>query len=111
MIKFPSATSAALTGLFVTPLLFIGMNYIKLHKLGNAAFLVWAALTFFFLVAVSVTDFSYWKRRVKEQRSIFRPMASQEDFKQFYVPAWGRMFVWFVASIISVGVMALLGLV
>jgi hypothetical protein len=111
MIKFPSNASAALTGFFVTPLLVLGTNYIEVHRLGQGILLLWVLPTFFIPVILSVTDFAYWRRRVKELGSVFRPMASSDDFKHFYVPAWKRMFVWFVASVVSMMALTLFGVV
>lgn len=42
----------------------------------------------------------YAERR-KRNLGFFRIMTGREDFIRFYFPAWGRMFVWFAAVVVT----------
>jgi hypothetical protein len=39
--------------------------------------------------------------RKKRGLGVFGIMASPEDFSRYYFPAWGRMFLWFLATVVT----------
>ena len=56
-----------------------------------------------------MADYAYDGLRGKAQLDLengtkkifFKPWTKPEDFKQFYMPAWKRMLVWFISAAIA----------
>jgi hypothetical protein len=60
------------------------------------------AITFLVSVFVGVFGVPQMREMREEGRrrglGIFAVMAERSDFSRFYIPTWGRMFVWFCAA-------------
>jgi hypothetical protein len=44
---------------------------------------------------------SMHEERKKRGLGLFGIMASSEDFSRYYFPAWGRMGLWFLATVVT----------
>ena len=73
--------------------------YRLLEELPVAAWLqpLWGIVGFMFPIARATGDFKY----LRDRGGWFRPVWSKEDFELFYIPAWKRMLVCFVSTVIS----------
>ena len=110
MIKFPSYTSAIITGAIGMPIFLFVLNYIRDKSGSQFSLIVWSIIGFFIPLLISTSDIGYIRKGHREGRPLFKPWAKAEDFKQFYIPAWKRMFAWFLATCISLLFFQLLGI-
>jgi hypothetical protein len=113
MIKFPSYTSGILAGAVCTPLLILGIDYIEKNPGNQFLQFVWFIIWFFVPVLISTVDLGYIRKRIQEEGhtlfKLIRLMSRTEDFRQFYIPAFKRMLVYFVSACISVLFLKLVG--
>jgi hypothetical protein len=108
---FPSMVAAIVTGLLITPVMILGSMFIERRTHNQLLLLFWAVIAFFIPVFFSTVDREYMARRRRERgflATFIRP-ASAEAFRECYLPTWLRMAVWFVASVISVSALKVLG--
>jgi len=98
---FPSTLAAVVAGAFVMPLFVLGWRFIEATFHSQALVLLWFVLAFFAPFLLATADLKYAARRCRELGGFFRPLTSAEDFRLLYVPAWKRMFVWFISTAIS----------
>ena len=109
MRVFPSIPAAIVTGAVVIPVFMWGCQVIERSLHSQAIVLLWAFIAFFTPVLFSTGDMRYAVMRWQEF-GFFRPLASREDFQQFYIPAWIRMGVLIVSTIASIVVLKVFGL-
>jgi len=61
---------------------------------------------FFAVVLIGVVGITQIRDMHAERKrrglGFFGIMAGQEDFTRFYFPGWGRMFIWFVAVVVTI---------
>ena len=110
MIKFPSYTSAIITGAIGTPLFLFVLNYIHDNSDSQFTLFFWSIIGFIIPVVISTADIERIRKWHKEGRPLFKPWIKAEDFKLFYIPTWKRMIVWFLAACISLLLLRLLGI-
>lgn len=101
MRVFPSMPAAIVAGSVVTPLFVLGWRFIESTLHSQILVLLWCVATFLAPVLLATTDLKYAARRRRELGGFFRPLISADDFRFFYIPAWKRMFVWFISAAIS----------
>src|SRR3972149_1959058 len=113
MIKFPSYTSAILAGVVGMPVLILGNSYIEKNSGSQLLQFVWLIIWFFLPMLISTVDLPYIRKRIQEEGNtlfkLIRLMLRVEDFRQFYIPAWKRMLVYFVSACISTLLLKLIG--
>jgi hypothetical protein len=109
MMKFPSYSAAILTGAIGLPLFICVAKYIEKNSRSQVLMAVWFILGFGLPFLISTGDLGYIRRHFKGGLSFFRPWVTSEVFRQFLIPAWKRMGVWFVAAVVSVLLLKLLG--
>lgn len=111
MRVFPSVPAAIVTGLVATPVMILGWTLIEQQTHNQLFVLCWAVIAFFLPVLFATVDRDYLARRRRERGflSSFMPLASVGAFREFYLPTWIRMGVWFASSVISVLVLKLVG--
>jgi hypothetical protein len=97
----PSTLAAVVVGTFVMPLFLLGWRFIEATFHSLALVLLWCVLAFFVPIALATTDLRYGAGRHRGLRRFFLPLTSPEDFRRLYIPAWKRMFVWFISTVIS----------
>ena len=90
------------------PVFMAGSHF--LEKISTRYILVfpWTILTVVLPLAASTIDFTWG--RGQGPFSAFWPRFSREAFKGLYLPAWGRIFVWFISSILSISLLQLAGI-
>ena len=114
MIKLPSYTSAILAGAVGMPLLILGINYIEKNSGSQFLQFAWFIIWFFLPVFISTADLRYIRKRIQEEGhtlfKLIRMMPRAEDFRQFYIPAFKRMLVYFVSACISTLFLKLIGI-
>jgi hypothetical protein len=83
--------------------LIAGMLFGYVARLVDTANLqgVYAVIIFYISVLFAVLGVPQIREIYAEQRRRGSVRVRKEDFPAFYLPAWGRMFVWFVACAIS----------
>jgi hypothetical protein len=110
---FPSTPAAIVAGAIVMPVFIVGWRYIEASTRSHALVLLWCAVAFFFPVIVATADLKYAARRRREVGGVFgglfTPLTSAEDFRLFYIPAWRRMLVFSVSTVVSVFALKALG--
>jgi hypothetical protein len=97
----PSTLAAVVAGALVMPLFALGWRFIEATFHSQIVVLLWAVVAFFIPVLLATADMKYVARRRRELGGFFRPLTSPEDFRFFYIPAWKRMFVWFMSAVSS----------
>ncbi len=111
MRVFPSVPAAIVTGGVATPVMILGWKLIEQRTQNQLLVLCWAVIAFLVPLFFATVDREYMARRRRERgflASFIRP-ASAEAFRESYIPAWLRMSVWFVSSVISVLALKLVG--
>jgi hypothetical protein len=101
MHLFPSTLAAIVVGAIGMPLFLLGWKFIKAHTPHQGLILLWSVAAFFIPTYFAISDRAYHARRRRELGSFFRPLVSADDFRFLYIPAWKRMFVMFVSTVIS----------
>jgi len=110
MIKIPSYTTAIIFGSVGMPV-FVYISKVLENKSANQiVVIIWFILGFGLPLLISTGDFNYIRREMRKGRSFFRPWTKSEDFKEFFFPAWKRMFVCFLAACISFLLLNLIGM-
>ena len=110
MIKIPSYKAAILFGAVGMPI-FVYVLQVLENKISNPiALIIWFIVGFGFPLLISTGDFNYIRREMKKGRSFFGPWTKSEDFKEFFFPAWKRLFVCFLAASTSLLLLDLLGM-
>jgi hypothetical protein len=114
MIKFPSYSSAILSGAVGIPVLILGTDYIEKNSGSQLLQFAWFIMSFLLPVFISTADLRYIRKRIQEEGhtlfKLIRIMPRAEDFRQFYVPAFKRMLVYFVSACISTLFLKLIGI-
>jgi hypothetical protein len=114
MIKFPSYSSAILSGAVGIPVLILGNDYIEKNSASLLLKFFWFVIWFFLPVLISTADLRYIRKRIHEEgHTLFnsiRIMVRAEDFRQFYIPAFKRMLVYFVSACVSSLLLKLIGI-
>lgn len=105
----PSTPAAIVAGAVGMPLFIVGWRFIEAHLRNQSAVILWFIFAFFVPVLLATGDLRYVARRRRELGSFFRPMTSREDFREFYIPAWRRMFVFLISTAVSVTILKALG--
>ena len=105
----PSTLAAVLAGAFVMPSFVLGCQFIEATFHSQALVLLWSVLAFFAPILLATADLKYAARRRQELGGFFRPLTSREDWRYFYIPAWKRMFVWFISTVISMLLLKIAG--
>jgi hypothetical protein len=108
MRVFPSIPAAIVTGAVAMPMFMWGWQVIERCLHSQALVLLWAVVAFFTPVLFSTGDMRYAVKRWREV-GFFRPLASREDFQQFYIPAWIRMGVLFISTVVAMLVLKAFG--
>ena len=90
--------------------LFVAVNrLIESAKVGTWPVLLWYIVGFFIPMYFAIFDREY----ARKHGGRFHMLASKESFRDFYIPGWKRMLVWFASVVISMpiicGVCKLLG--
>jgi hypothetical protein len=94
----PSTAAAVLTGAWMPVFEHLGGMLD-----GNGwAQVGWGVVGFVIPVFFATVDRDY----LRKKGSFFRPAWSREDLREFYLPAWKRLIVCFLATIVSFGVIA-----
>jgi hypothetical protein len=106
---FPSTAAAIFVGALVTPSFVLGWRFIEATLHSQLAVILWFIVAFLVPVLLATVDLKYAARRRRELGGFFRPVASANEFRLFYIPAWRRMFVWFASTVISVLILKALG--
>jgi hypothetical protein len=114
VFKFPSIPAAILTGALWMPLFFWSVRLME-RNVGNQLLLfLWSLIGFVLPVLVSTGDLRYIRDRMQAERSLFGKLriawASPEDYKLFYVPAWTRIGVLLLSTVISLMSLKLIGI-
>jgi len=88
----------------LTGIILGGVIYIS--ELSGKADLVFVLPVFFASALLGVIGLgqirSMHAERKKRGLGLFGIMASAEDFSRYYFPAWGRMFLWFLATVVTI---------
>ena len=100
-IKFPSYKAAILFGAIGVPIFVYILNVLENKSANQFAQLLWFFIGFGLPLLISTGDFKYIRREMKKGRPFFGSWTKSQDIKEFYFPAWKRMFVWFLAACIS----------
>lgn len=100
MLKLPSIPAAILAGGVVFPIFAWGWRFLDETFHSQLLVFAWVVMGFLIPVLLSTADMKYVVRKWRKE-GFLRPAASLEDFKVFYIPAWIRMFVWFVSAVAS----------
>ncbi|PKN61069.1 MAG: hypothetical protein CVU57_31425 [Deltaproteobacteria bacterium HGW-Deltaproteobacteria-15] len=108
-MKVPSYWAAIITGAIGMPVFVVVLRFLEHRSAGQLALVVWFLLGFGLPLLVSTGDFEYIRQEMKNGRSFFGPWVKTKDFKEFYVPAWKRIFVWFLASCGSIMLLKTIG--
>ena len=110
---FPSTPAAVVTGAVVMPLSMLGWRIIETTSGSQTLVFLWFVVSFFVPVILATADLKYAARRQRELGGflggLFRPLTSPDDFRLFYRPAWRRMSVLFVSTVVSVLFLKALG--
>jgi hypothetical protein len=106
---FPSTLAAVVAGAVVMPLFVLGWRFIEAVSRNQAFLILWFVVAFFIPVLFATADLKYAARRRRELGGFFRPLTSAGDFRLFYIPAWRRLFVWFISTVASVLALKALG--
>jgi len=91
------------------PLLIWGINYIELANISQLFLIVWVILVFFVPVFFSTIEFGYFIKICKRGYSLFSLHITYDDIKYFVFPAFKRMMAYFVAAVIGIFLMKVLG--
>lgn len=96
------------------PLLILGINYIENNSGSQLLQFVWFIIWFFLPVLISTGDVGYIRKRIQEEGNtlfkLIRLMPRVGDFRQFYIPTFKRMLVYFVSACISVLFLKVIGI-
>jgi hypothetical protein len=99
-LKFPSAMAAALVGAVCVPLAILGGEALSRMGSGDLVLIVWSVLTFLVPASFSTGDmkrvWADWKAY-----GIRAGMPRANDFREFMLPAWGRLMVLFASAVVS----------
>ena len=106
---FPSTLAAVVAGAVVMPLFLLGLRFIEAVSRTQAFVVLWFVVAFFIPVLLATADLKYAARRRRELGGFFRPLTSADDFRLFYIPAWRRMLVLFISTVVSVLALKALG--
>jgi hypothetical protein len=112
MRLFPSMPAAIVTGAVGMPLLISGWKFIEATSHSQLLLLLWAVVAFIIPVVLATTDLREIARRWQEAGlfgSASAP-ASRDAFRQIYFPAWKRMAAWFVAALLSLLLLKIVGI-
>jgi hypothetical protein len=106
----PSVPAAIMAGAVGMPVFVLGWKFLEASLQSPAVVVLWFIIGFFAPLLVATADLQYAARRRRELGGFFRPLASPDDFRLFYFPAWRRMFVWFISAATSLLVLKAFGL-
>jgi hypothetical protein len=109
-IKIPSFMSAIIYGAVFMPVFVSIFKLLNANFAGQIALFVWSVIGFFLPVLISTLDFGYIRQEMKKGRPFWGPWTKSQDFKEFYIPAWKRIFVCFIAACISLLILKLIGI-
>lgn len=110
MIKIPSYKAAIIFGAIGMPIFIYILKFLENKSANQIALIVWSIVGFGLPLFISTGDFNYIRREMRKGRSFFGPWTKSQDFKEFFFPAWKRMFVWFIAASISLLLLKLIGM-
>jgi hypothetical protein len=100
----PRVRWAVVTGAVMMPILVGGMTFLSGAFHNDAVLMAWSLVAFVLPVVLSTSDPSYLRR------NLFRPTAAAVHFRDFYVPAWGRVAAYVIAGTLSTLLCGALGL-
>jgi len=103
MIKIPSYTASILTGIIIMPLSTMVTNYAEERHYSQFIIILWSVIGFMMPLMLATVDIGYIRKN-----GLFT--LRNEDFKLFYIPAWKRMLVLFIATVCSVIILKQMGL-
>ena len=99
-MKIPSYKAAVLAGAFAMPaLLKTGELIESSYKIESVSFLF--GILGMAVAVLAVTDINVMKKLLKEKRYIIKLGWDEDVIREFYVPTWKRMFVWFASVVAS----------
>ena len=110
MIKIPSYSSAIIYGAIGMPIFIFLFKFLENTTSNQFIIAVWFVIGFGLPLLLSTGDFKYIKSEINKGRSFVGPWTKSQDFKEFFFPAWKRMFVCFLAICISLLFLNLVGL-
>ncbi len=114
MIKLPSYGSSILAAAVCTPVLILGVDYIEKSSKNQLLEFTWFIIWLFLPVLVSTVDLGEIRKRWQKGHTLYMLIRSwqfrAEDFRQFYIPAFKRMLVYFVSACISTLFLKLIGI-
>lgn len=96
MIKIPSYKAAAIFGAIGIPVFIYVLNVLENRSAHQIALIIWSIIGFGLPLLISTGDLNYV---MKKGRPFFRSWTRPQDFKEFFIPAWKKMFVWFFGSV------------
>jgi hypothetical protein len=102
--------SAIICGAIILPVFVFIFKLLNDSSASQIALFVWSVIGFFLPVFISTGDFGYIRQEIKSGRSFWGPWTKYQDFKEFYIPAWKRIFVCFIAACISLLILKLIGI-
>jgi hypothetical protein len=108
MRLFPSIPAAIVCGAVIMPLSVEGNACLEEAGWHPVIRIAWLVIAFFAPVLFSTLDFSYFRGR--GLLAFFRPAVSAAAFRTIYLPAWGRMLVLFLSTIVSIGTLSHFGI-
>jgi predicted MFS family arabinose efflux permease len=110
MIKIPSYKAAIIFGAIGMPAFVYILKFLENESGTQIAQIVWSIIGFGLPFLISTGDLSYIRREMRKGRPFFGPWTKFQGFKEFYLPAWKRMSVWFLAACVSLLLLNLIGM-
>ncbi len=101
LIKLPSIGAAVIAGAIGVPLLIMGHKLIGVYTGNGILQSIWMLIAFLVPVFASTYDFEYARERRGKKRGFLGMYTNEQDFQEFYIPAWCRMIAWFIAAVVS----------
>lgn len=83
------------------PLLVYGSKFIERTSANQWLLLPLVVVTFFIPFMVSTADLKFLAKTWRES-GVYPISVRRDDFRLFFIPAWLRMFVWFISAVASV---------
>ena len=109
MIKIPSYKAAMIFGAIGMPIFILVLKLIEKVPDSQPAQIAWSILGFGVPFLLSTGDFKYIKQERSKGRSFLGPWTRSQDFKEFFIPTWKRMAVWFLSAAISLIMLNIIG--
>ena len=110
MIKLASYKAAIIFGAIGVPVFIYILKFLAEKSVNQIVLVIWFIVGFGLPLLISTGDFNYIRQELRNGRSLFRPWTKSNDFKEFFFPAWKRMFVVFLTATFSLILLKLLGM-